>query len=211
MKSLLPILADLANGIFAVVLAGSLTNTNVVWWYFLIGIPLAMSPDLDALSELWRRGRVSSSANNLHDHREGLHFPILFILIGVSIFYFASNFWGALFLLATTLHFINDLYGTGWGIKLFWPLINHNFKFASRRVNRGKSLLKETGDWESLLPAERRWRLVVVWKANELTRYIRRWGVDNWIDVCYLRLTWISVVEYSIFALSLLVLYKALV
>ena len=210
MKQVLPILADIANGIFAVALASWLTNTEVLWWYFLIGIPLAMLPDLDALPELYRRGKVASSAEHPEDHRDGLHFPIVFILVGLMIYYF-TPFWGTLFLLATLLHFVNDVYGTGWGVALLWPLTNTKFKFMSRRVNRLKSFLREDGDWVSISNNERRWRPVVAWREEELPSYIKRWGVENWIDRCYCRLTWISGVEYALFAVSLMILIYILI
>lgn len=111
MKQALSLLADIANGIFAVLLAGYFSGTEIVWWHFIIGIPLAMSPDLDALPELIRRGRVGSSAGHTHDHRDGLHFPILFLVTGLLLTYLFP-FFGLLFIFATVLHFINDLYFT---------------------------------------------------------------------------------------------------
>jgi membrane-bound metal-dependent hydrolase YbcI (DUF457 family) len=40
-----------------------------------------------------------------------------------------SPFWGCVFSLAITLHFLRDSLGTGWGVKLLWPLSNKNYKF----------------------------------------------------------------------------------
>lgn len=78
MKNILPILADIANGVFATLLASYCTNTEVLWWHILIGVAFAMFPDLDALQELWKRGKIAASNNNPKDHRDGLHYPILF-------------------------------------------------------------------------------------------------------------------------------------
>lgn len=176
----------------------------------MIGLLLAMSPDLDALPELIRRGRVGSSADNPHDHREGLHYPILFLIVGAAILYF-DTFWGTLFLLATSLHFVNDVYGTGWGIALLWPFSNKRYKFFGRRVNRSKAMLIHDGDWDVLNPEERKLRFVVTWAKEELPYYTKRWGVENWIEGSYYHLTWISAVEYLLLAMALIWLSMMLV
>lgn len=210
MKQALSLLADIANGIFAVLLAGYFSGTEILWWYFLIGIPLAMCPDLDALPELLKRGRVGSSAEHTYDHRDGLHFPILFLVTGLLLTYLFP-FFGLLFLFATALHFINDLYGTGWGIQLLWPLSKTRYKVFSRRVNWAKRQLVETGVWDNLPSDERKLRLVVAWKEVELPDYIRKWGVDDWIDLVYCHLNWISVIEYSLFILAIILLFINLI
>lgn len=210
MKPVLSLLADIANGIFAVLLAGYFSGTEILWWHFLIGIPLAMLPDLDALPELIKRGRVGSSAEHIYDHRSGLHFPILFLLVGLFLTYLFP-FFGLLFLIATTLHFINDLYGTGWGIALLWPLSNTRFKLLSRRVNWAKKQLKATGAWNEVLPEEKRLRLIVSWKEEELLSYIEKWGVDDWIDLVYCHRNWISATEYFLFSLAVFLLLLNLV
>lgn len=210
MKQALSLLADIANGIFAVLLAGYFSGTEILWWYFLIGIPLAMCPDLDALPELLKRGRVGSSAEHTYDHRDGLHFPILFLVTGLLLTYLFP-FFGLLFLFATALHFINDLYGTGWGIQLLWPLSKTRYKVLGRRVNWAKRQLVETGVWDNLPSDERKLRLVVAWKEVELPDYIRKWGVDDWIDLVYCHLNWISVIEYSLFILAIILLFINLI
>ncbi len=201
MKNILVLLADIANGIFAVVLASFVTHTEVVWWYFLIGIPLAMFPDVDALPELFKRGKVSATEDYANDHRDILHFPVLFLIVGVMLI-LQFGFWGWVFLFATMLHFINDLYGTGWGIPLLWPFSKKRYKLLGRRANRLKSVLVEDGDWQKLSSDERRLRGIVSWSQEELQYYITRWGMDNWIERIYLKLNWISVIEYSLFIFS---------
>jgi len=209
MKEILALLADFANGIFAIVLASYITSTEVLWWYFPVGILLAMSPDLDAIPELLKRGRVSASSEYTKDHREGLHYPIFFIFIGILLSYF-YGFWGYTFLLAIILHFINDLYGTGWGIPALWPKTKRRYKFLGRRVNRMKSVLVEDGDWDNLSHSERKLRLIVSWEESELATYIKKWGVDKWIEKYYLRINWISGIEYSLFIFSIVLIIISL-
>ena len=205
MKQILPILADIANGIFATVLTGFVTHTEVVWWYFLIGIPFAMLPDLDAIPELFIRGKVASSSEHIRDHRDGLHFPVLFLLVGLLAgSYF--GFFGYLFLSATLLHFVNDLYGTGWGIALFWPFSRRKYKFFGSKVNQSKTMLHESGESSMLKKQDQKQQLIASWSEEELPAYIERFGFDDWIDKIYLTYNWISVTEYALFAVSLILL-----
>lgn len=210
MKTILTLLADWANGIFAVILAGLITDTEIVWWYVPIGLLLAMFPDLDASPELLKRGKLAASAEHVGDHREGLHYPIVF-LIGGGILAYIFPFFGWMFLIATTLHFINDLYGTGWGIPLLWPLTNRRYKLLGRRANCMKYVMVEKGDWDRLSHDERRLRFIVSWSKEELTPYIKRWGLEDWIEPSYLRLNWVSGIEYGLFLFALILLATTLV
>lgn len=201
MKYVLIFLADWANGLFAVLFASLITGTEVVWWHFLIGLALAHSPDLDAVGELLRRGKVSSSAVHAKDHREGLHYPVLWLLGGCGVVWLAG-YWGWVFVCATMLHFVNDCYGTGWGVKWLWPLSRDNYKFLGRRVNQLKYMMHESGLWEQVSHDERRLCLFVVWKQKELPDYIVRYGTDDWIEACYLKLNWMAVTEYLFFIVA---------
>ena len=201
MKSTLAILVDVANGLFAVLLASHIANVDLVWGHVAVAIALAMSPDLDALPELLKRGKVAASNQYAHDHREALHFPVLFLVTGIILLQF-DVFWGTMFLVATMLHFVNDLYGTGWGIPLLWPLTNRRFKVLGRRANLLKQILQEKGLWDTLPQDERRLRLVVTWSYDELSEYIQKYGIDDWIDRYYLRINWISGIEYTLFVLA---------
>lgn len=205
----LALLADFANGIFATLIASYVSGESVAWWHFVIGALLAMSPDLDAIPELLRRGRVAASPEHPTDHRSGLHYPILFVVAGAAAAYLAP-FWGTLVLAATLLHFVNDLYGTGWGIELLWPLSTRRFKFFSRRANQLKSMLVANGRFAELPVSERRLRLLVSWTRAELPLYIKTYGVDDWIPPTYLRLNAIMLVEYSLFLVALLLMARTL-
>lgn len=209
MRNILVLLADWANGIFAVVLAGHVTGSEILWWHFLIGILFAMCPDLDAVSELLHRGKLAASAQHLGDHREGLHYPIAFFVTG-GIFAYVTPFFGLMFLFAVALHFINDLYGTGWGISILWPFTNRRYKFLGRRANRMKSSLIKSGDWDRLSVSERRLRLIVSWSKDELTDYIQKWGIEDWIPEYYFRINWISGIEYGLFVLGVILMILSL-
>jgi hypothetical protein len=203
MKYILVFLADWANGLFAVLLTSYVTGIQAEWWHFLIGVIFSHFPDLDALPELWRRGKVSANVDHPYDHRDGLHYPIVLLSIGIGL-YAMIPYWGFIFFIVTALHLFNDFYGTGWGIKLFWPVSNSNFKLLGRRVNRLRVLLETSDDWSHLPDNERRLRLIVSWQAEELPMYIKRWGVDGWIEEYYLKFNWINAVEYCLFGIALI-------
>lgn len=204
MKDILSILADIANGIFATFIAGLITGVDPTW-HFIVGVLLAMLPDLDAIPELFKRGSVSASQDHPHDHREALHYPILFLVVGVVLINFLS-FWGWLFLIATMLHFVNDFYGTGWGVPVLWPLTNRRYKLLGRRANLLKTILEEKNFWYELPDSEKKLRFVVSWSHSELTDYIKKYGIDDWIQRYYLRLNWISVTEYVAFGTAVILL-----
>lgn len=202
MKVLPAFFADWANGIFAVLLAGYLTGTEVLWWHFIIGLVFAQLIDIDALPELWRRGRLAASAENVHDHRDGLHYP-LFVVPVLVVTAFLIGYWGWVLCFAVSLHLLNDLYGTGWGLKALWPFSRSNYKFLARRANYLKSHLHETSEWDRLTPDERRLRFLVVWSEEELPDYLRHWGIESWVERYYWRRNWVMAVEYALFVAAL--------
>jgi hypothetical protein len=210
MKNVLPLLADWANGIFAVLLAAYLLGIDPLWWHFLIGIIFAMSPDIDAIPELLIRGKVAASAAYTKDHRTFLHYPALAIPLGLLAWYVAG-YWGLVWFIALVLHLINDLYGTGWGLPLLYPVSARHYKFFARRVNRVPALLRETGEWDKLDESERRVGVVTSWSKLELPHYIARYGVDDWIRYWYLMFNPTMLIEYALFATAMLLLFLTLV
>jgi len=209
MKNIVSLFADWANGIFAVLFAAWWFGIDPLWWHFAIGLLLSHAPDIDAIPELFKRGRVAASAEHPYDHRETLHYPVVLITLAALIAYFVP-YWGAIFLFSVTLHLINDLYGTGWGIKLFWPLSKRNYKLLGRRVNRLRYLLVQDGDWDTQSHNERRLRALVSWSPDELPVYMTRWGIDNWIPKYYFHLNSISIIEYGLFLIAVCLLLVTL-
>jgi hypothetical protein len=201
MKNVVSLLADWANGIFAVLIASWWFGVDPLWWHFLVGLVLSHAPDIDAIPELLKRGKVAASAEHPHDHREALHYPVVLITLAAGIAY-VLPYWGTIFLVAVILHLVNDLYGTGWGIKLFWPISNRNYKVLGRRVNRLRYLLEQDGDWDKQTYEERSLKWLVSWSPRELPSYMTRWGIDDWIPKYYFHLNSISLIEYGLFIIA---------
>jgi len=197
MKVILPTLGDFANGIFAVLLTCFIFNTSVLWWYFPISFALSLLPDIDAVPELLKYGQVGKRQADgafAMDHRSYLHYPLVYLALGLMVVNF-SYFFGVLFLLAVTLHFLRDLVGTGWGVKLFWPVSRKNYKLFTSDTNAISTTKKEP---------------VVSWTDEELPGLIEAHGDEDWIEKTYLRLTWISGVEYTLFAVAVLLMVLSL-
>ena len=178
MKRLLPLLADIGNGIVVTLVAGLITQTPLTW-HFLIGIACALLPDIDAIPRLLRTGSVVPTETDPRDHREYLHYPLIFIGVGL-ILCMIHAFWGMVFVLATVLHFVNDTWGTGPGLMWLWPLSKRKFKWEAP---------------EMLLFSEKDQRPIV----NSDSKNV-------WIDESYLRPTAIAVIEYSIFIFAIICL-----
>ncbi|NBC30797.1 MAG: hypothetical protein GVY29_12495 [Spirochaetes bacterium] len=210
MSYILVLLADWANGIFAVVLAAYFMGTDVAWWHFLIGIVFSHGPDIDALPELWRRGQIGADAEHDGDHRDGLHYPLALLAFG-GVAAWLFGYWGLILFFSLVLHLVNDLYGTGWGIKLFWPFSSRQYKLLGRRVNMAKWLLHSQGLWDTLSNNERRLRLLVSWEPAELPTYMARYGDPNWMQNTYMRINWISGIEYALFLIAVVLVIMALV
>jgi hypothetical protein len=204
MNKALALLADVANGIFATLIASHMTSIDPSWHFF-VGIAFAMLPDLDALP-LLKNGVNAATSEHPNDHREGLHFPLPFMICGVILISLAP-FWGWLFLIATMLHFCNDLYGTGWGVPIFWPFSDRRYKLFGRRANLLKRILIDNGLWSKVTEDEKRLRLIVSWSEEELHTFISTYGIEDWVEKYYLRRNWISGIEYTLFLLAVLLVF----
>ncbi len=191
MKNLLALLADWANGIFAVLLASMLTGVDPLWWHFVIGMVLAMSPDIDALPELVARGKVASSAEHMRDHRTFLHYPIISVPLGLLAWY-CFGYWGLLWLIALCLHLVNDLYGTGWGVALLYPWSQNRYKIEPHHIFGSKQSATE--------------EVFNTYTPEVLEVHIREEGNENWVSDTYCTVNWISVTEYSLFALAVILM-----
>ena len=205
MKNILALLADWANGIFALLLASVITQTEILWWHIPIGLLLSHLPDIDAVPELLRRGRVSASAENLIDHRTFLHFPLFSIPLSFLAALYVG-YWGWVLFISIILHLVNDLYGTGWGLRLLYPFSHRYFKVLGRRVNRLKHSLVLEGRWDVLTEDERKLPFLVSWSDTELPAYIQEWGIDEWIGKVYQNPNFISVIEYALFILAVILM-----
>lgn len=193
LKLILPTLGDLANGVFAVTAAAYLFHIDLQWWHFVIAVIISLLPDLDALPELLLHGAVGKKQTTSElptNHRSFMHYPALYLIFGLAL-YSWDQFWGVTFLGAVILHFLRDVLGTGWGVKLLWPVSHMNYKFTQSSVGSTHATHSFTD--------------------SEIPEIASSQGNSNWLEDTYLRFTWISCVEYTLFIISVcLVIWQLL-
>jgi len=187
---ILPWLADFGHGIILTILITYLFGIEPTGFHFLMGLLFSISPDLDGIRELFKYGNVAAHEGREHDHRDGLHFPLLWILIG-SVVIFINPFWGTFFLSCVMLHFFNDSWGTGFGVEWLWPFSRNNYKLFPNKVVDDQT------------PGE---DYFASWSPEEKVGVMKKYGNPNWINDLYLKPTIISVVEYSTFIVAVLIL-----
>ncbi len=186
MYRLLPLLGDAGLGILSVLVVsfGYGVYEPTAFWL----MPFAFLPDLDAFHEVMRRGKVAACADNPHDHRETLHKPILW-LVPLALLWWSVGYYGAVIFTMVLLHFLHDSVLTGWGVPWLSPFSNIRIKFFVDEQNEASF---KTKDW------------LRIWHEDELQKAIVAHGNENWIEDLYLHPTLVSVVEYSIFVLAIM-------
>lgn len=189
MYRLLPLLADLGLGIITFVWV-SIAYEQTTALGFLLAVVLVFVPDLDALPELSKRGRLAASKDNPIDHREMLHKPLLWLAL-TGMFWMWIGYHGAIAFFAILMHFLHDSVLTGWGVPWFAPFSQTRIKFFVDETNK-ESLARE--NW------------IRTWSPKELTRAIMQYGYEDWIERLYLRPTVVSIVEYGIFGMAVITL-----
>lgn len=186
MYRILPLLGDVGLGIL-IIIGVSMQYGQQEWEVFLL-LPLALLPDLDAIPELWKRGKVAASASNPNDHRELLHRPLIWLFVA-GILWWSVGFYGAVAFALLLGHFLHDSVLTGWGVPWLSPFSDTRVKFFTDKYNE---FSLATGDW------------VRLYEKLELHLMIVTYGNENWIEDLYLHPTVVSVVEYSVFVTGII-------
>jgi membrane-bound metal-dependent hydrolase YbcI (DUF457 family) len=185
-----PWVADFGHGILITVLLLLAFDKDPLPVYFALGILFSIIPDLDGVKEFIKFKNVGASKGRSEDHRDGLHFPLVW-LIGGLIFIFITPFYGTLFLVAVMVHFFNDSWGTGWGVQWLWPFSKKSYKLFS-----GSNTDAYVDSSQTLAS----------WSPEEKAVAIESLGNPNWLRDIYLRPTPISIIEYGTFIVALIVL-----
>jgi len=182
---------DFALGIFSVIFLGCLFDFNPGFWYFFAGCLMTLLPDSDFIFYLFKR-RKDKDRKDDHDHRDYIHYPLIYLPVGSLVFYLlGGKEWAALFLLCSFLHFLHDSIAVGWGVKWLYPFSKNNFAFFylySRKKKKGL----------------RKW--VFSFDKENLSYYVGEHGDDNWIKNIYYKWHPIAIVEFLFFVLSLITL-----
>lgn len=177
---------DIGIGILLSIWTSWFFHVDLMFTLILTGIIFALLPDIDFFIELIKHGNVGGKV--IREHRELTHFPIIYIPVAILVYVVFGAMWATLFSLAIFAHFLHDSVGIGWGIKWFWPFSKKAYKFFSEKDGRFSN------------------RVIISWDPAELTEVAANHGDPNWIRNIYLQFTPIAIIEFSFFAISLLIL-----
>ena len=185
-----PGLADFGHGILSVLTVSLIFNIDPTPLIFVVGIIAAFSPDVDGVFEILKYKKIVADENHPKDHRDGAHYPLIWILF-LAIVIYLNQYLGLIILVSVLMHFINDSWGTGWGVMWLWPFSSKSFKLFTDK-NEDASTSHQN--------------VVVSWTPEEKLEGIKKLGNPNWLHDCYGKVTTISVVEYGTFIFALLAL-----
>ena len=178
---------DIGIGILLSIWTSRFFHVDLTFTLVLTGIAFALLPDIDFFVEFIKHGSVGGKV--IREHRELIHFPVIYIPVAILIYAAFGTMWVALFSLAILAHFLHDSIGIGWGIKWFWPFSRRSYKLFSEKNGKFSR------------------RLVISWNPEELTEVVADYGDSNWIRNIYLRPTPVVIIEFSFFIISLIILY----
>lgn len=182
---------DIGIGIFSAIIVSKLFSVDLTPLLIGLGIAFALLPDIDFLYALGRRGWRDTHA--VIRHREYLHYPLAYILIGLAAAPLIGTAWAALFLLASLGHFIHDSIGLGWGVAWLWPFTDKSYTFLYRYTAPGKRLPR---------------RFLYRWSREDMDRLIDEYRDANWLKNIYLKLHPVFTVEIAGFLLAIYVLWR---
>ena len=116
------------------------------------------------------------------DHRDGLHYPLLFIPIVGLLGYLVDPYIGLILSFGALIHFIHDSIGVGWGIKWLYPFDSKSYMFLYRAgLPTNKSMPK---------------KILYSWTDSERKIAMDKYGDPNWINNIYFKPHVFGVLEY---------------
>lgn len=95
----------------------------------LFGAFAAIVPDIDFIIWLARHGWKTDQY--VHEHRDILHHPFLFSVLGGALIALIAPVFGLVWFVATLWHFVHDTYDGGWGIRWGSPFSRSYYTLAS--------------------------------------------------------------------------------
>jgi LexA-binding, inner membrane-associated putative hydrolase len=170
---------DIGVGILLSLFVAHTFGFHATLFFLLIGIFFILLPDIDI---------IPIFQHTDYDHRSITHYPALYILLALLVYFSAGPVYAMLFVVCIVAHFLHDTIGIGWGIAWAWPFSNRKFLFPE------KGRRQEYG-------------FFMTWFPHEEEVMAKRWHDPHWAYTYYLRPNPIAYVEYSVLLLSILVLF----
>jgi len=139
------VLVDISFGVLAAVGIEAWLGNGIGWFTILFGVLAAIAPDTDFIIHGLKRGwRIDHFA---HEHRDILHYPLYFSVLGGALISLLSLKLGFVWLVATLFHFVHDTLEGGWGIKWLYPLWD---KYICLKLDspRPRIIMNKQEQWE---------------------------------------------------------------
>jgi len=128
---------DIGLGVFIAIITSYFFQVDLSPTLLMFSIIFTLLPDSDFLYFYPKRHDTKYD----HQHRNIIHFPLLYIPAGTLLIWSIwGNIWALSFFLASLGHFIHDSIGIGWGIKWLYPFSKNSYAFFylySRRIKKG--------------------------------------------------------------------------
>lgn len=151
-----------------------------------LGVMSTLLPDLDYVWGLIKTKRLPHS-----EHRDGLHYPLIFVPLVGLLGCLIDPCIGGVFALGSLLHFIHDSVGVGFGVKWLYPFKKNSYLFLFQiKTPTNKDMPKKR---------------VYSWNDKERAEMIRRYAYSRWIRHVYLRPNLFGIFEYSVLGIGILV------
>ena len=184
-------LLDIGIGILSAIVVSKTFAFTLTPLLVGLGIAFALLPDIDFIYTIVRRGLRDHRA--IAKHRDLIHYPLIYLPLGVILAFAFGPQWALLFLMASVGHFIHDSIGIGWGIPWLWPFTNRNYSFLYRYAPPGKMLPK---------------RVLYRWDRTRIDHLIEEHGDPNWLRNIYLKLHPFFLAELVGFVVAVVVLIQ---
>ena len=182
-------LLDFGLGIISSIMVSRIFDIPLSWWFVLLGIGFAIIVDLDFLVYQIRAGDPKMA----YQHRELLHYPLLYIPLGTLMLWFFSVPYAMLFIFSSLFHFLHDSIGIGWGVQWLYPFNTDHYNFFYRYSAPSKPPLP--------------FKAFRIWKHYELPALAEKHGDPDWIKNIYFKWHPYAIAELLGFLIALAVLY----
>src|SRR3989344_1391148 len=175
---------DFAFGIFATIFANHYYGVDI-FPFILIALLFSVLPDLDFL--IYKIFKIHPDKG--YKHRELFHYPLIYLPVGFLLLLLFSKLMAFTFLIISFLHFIHDSITYGRGLRWLYPFSKNNYAFFYLYA-QPKGLRK----------------LIFIFRENELEKFDKEYGDENWIENIYYKLHPIAIFEFGVFLAALILL-----
>lgn len=179
---------DIGIGILLAVFTTNIFDAGLSFYWVIFAIVFSLLPDIDVITYGLRKCIVNKQ---MYNHRSLTHYPIIYLPITYSIYYFFGFNYSLLFFLCIYSHLIHDTFWLGWGISWLWPFSTKKFKLFPDRNGKISS------------------QIVMLWDKEEEEELFTKYHNPNWIRDFYFRPNIVACVEYTVFIIAIIILLNS--